>query len=53
MRKSYLREAVEELKNFYIQELQEAGLLIVSDEDISSLTLSELENMYKFYNLHN
>ncbi|SFA89431.1 Fur-regulated basic protein A [Lentibacillus halodurans] len=50
MRK-HLREGVEQLREFYIQKLRDAGVFIFSDRDPYSLTLSELEHLYKFYDL--
>ncbi|WP_099157457.1 Fur-regulated basic protein FbpA [Virgibacillus ndiopensis] len=49
--RNQLREAVEELRQFYIQKLRDAGVLHEIEKETSLLTLSELENMYKFYQL--
>ncbi|MCP8615382.1 Fur-regulated basic protein FbpA [Salirhabdus salicampi] len=44
---NYLREAVEKLRNYYIDQLIEAGLYIKSDREVYSLTLSELQSIVK------
>ncbi|MDQ1004819.1 hypothetical protein QFZ28_005359 [Neobacillus niacini] len=42
-----LRKGVETLKLFYINRLIESGLYNASDDDLHSLTLSELQNIFK------
>ncbi|GGB34153.1 Fur-regulated basic protein FbpA [Virgibacillus dakarensis] len=51
MKQNQLRKGIDELKQFYIRKLRDANVLNDSDKDPSSLTLSELANMYKFYQL--
>lgn len=42
-----LRKGIETLKLFYINRLIESGLYNASDDDLHSLTLSELQNIFK------
>lgn len=49
MMRNQLREALEDLKEFYIKKLLDAGVFDDSEKDPSSLSLSELERMYHFY----
>ncbi|WHY01602.1 Fur-regulated basic protein FbpA [Neobacillus sp. DY30] len=42
-----LRKGVETLKLFYINRLIESGLYNASDDDLYSLTLSELQIIFK------
>jgi hypothetical protein len=42
-----LRKGVETLKLFYINRLMESGLYNASDYDLHSLTLSELQTIFK------
>lgn len=42
-----LRKGVETLKLFYINRLIESGLYNASDDDLYSLTLSELQMIFK------
>lgn len=42
-----LRKGVETLKLFYINRLIESGLYNASDDDLHSLTLSELQTIFK------
>lgn len=50
--RNYLRESIEKMKQYYIHKLEEASVYKVSDYDLSSLTLSELEYIYKEYYPH-
>lgn len=43
------RKAVEKMRHYYIQKLLQAGAFQDSKESPHSLTLSELENLYKKY----
>ncbi|UOQ94923.1 Fur-regulated basic protein FbpA [Halobacillus shinanisalinarum] len=49
--RNHLREAVEEMRQHYIQKLLDANVRNDLDKDPSSFTLSELENIVKFYRL--
>lgn len=42
-----LRKGVETLKLFYINRLIESGLYYASEDELHSLTLSELESIFK------
>jgi hypothetical protein len=42
-----LRKGVETLKLFYINRLIESGLYDASEHELTSLTLSELDNIFK------
>jgi hypothetical protein len=42
-----LRKGVETLKLFYINRLIESGLYDASEHELNSLTLSELDNIFK------
>lgn len=42
-----LRKGIETLKLFYINRLVESGLFNASDDDLHSLTLSELQTIFK------
>ncbi|RFU71056.1 Fur-regulated basic protein FbpA [Peribacillus saganii] len=43
-----LRTAMEELKQYYIQKLAAAGLFTKNEQESLHLTLSELENMFRY-----
>ncbi|AVQ98467.1 hypothetical protein OBCHQ24_05385 [Oceanobacillus iheyensis] len=47
--KNQLREAVEEMKQYYIQKLVEIDAFKNKKKAPSAHTLSELEKMYKYY----
>ncbi|MFB6466330.1 Fur-regulated basic protein FbpA [Cytobacillus sp. Hz8] len=44
---SHIRKAVEELRQYYIRKLFDAGVFQHSDQAPYSLTLTELQNLYK------
>ncbi|WP_419954193.1 Fur-regulated basic protein FbpA [Neobacillus niacini] len=45
--KNQLRKGIETLKLFYINRLIESGLYNASDDELHSLTLSELQTIFK------
>lgn len=47
--KNHLREAVESVKDYYVERLVDKGLFLNSDQDPYGLTLTELEYLYNKY----
>lgn len=48
----YLREAVEKKRQFYISYLIKLGIYGNADQKIKSMTLTELQNIYRHYVAH-
>ncbi|MBB6452464.1 TRAP-type uncharacterized transport system substrate-binding protein [Salirhabdus euzebyi] len=50
MMKNQLREAVDKVRSFYIQQLIDAGVYTDKDEEIHTLTLTELKLIFNKLN---